>query len=287
MEMAMLPNFIIIGVFKAGTTSLHQYFDQHPDVFMTTVKEPNYFSFDENNSSHVNKNNSDYRVRTLEAYNALFEGAKSGAKLGEASPSYFRSSLARERIRQTVPSCKLILSLRNPVDRAYSAYQMAVRTGKTTVDINISRDCDQWIVGSLYSEPLMKYSQLFGDTNLRVILFDDILNAPASVMADLFRFVGVRDDYAIDVSYRFNPGGLPKSQSIHRFLNGLKRIPGLQKHTPKAIRRQMSGIRDRNLLKAPPLDMEIKSRWLEFFREDILRTEELIHRDLSHWLIVK
>lgn len=284
----MLPDFIIVGVHKAGTTSLHHYLDQHSDIFMTTVKEPNYFSFDENNPLHVGKNRSMYRIRTLEDYCAVFSNAKPGTKMGEASPSYFHSLLAPERIYRTVPSCKLIISLRNPVDRAYSAYQMSVRTGRTTIEFDrIGRDCDRWLVGSLYAESLAKYFKFFDDSMLRVVLFDDIVNNPAAVMEDLFKFVGVRDDYPIDISYGFNPGGLPKNQGVHKFLSALKEVPGLQRYTPKLIRRKMAEIRDRNLRRAPELNAVTKRRWLEFFRKDIHRTEELIHRDLSHWLIVE
>jgi hypothetical protein len=283
----MLPDFIIIGVVKAGTTSLHHYFDQHPDVFMTVVKEPNYFSFDENRSAHVRQTKK-FSVRSQLEYERLFEGAPLDSKKGEASPSYFRSSVAPARIRSTIPDCKVIVSLRNPVDRAYSAYLMSLRAGAAPIPVDkIEPGRDRWIGGSLYAGPLLNYMKVFDPASFKIVLFDELTDNPRAVMSDLFGFVGVNDVYSINTSYRFNSGGLPQSGLLHLALNRLKDIPGLQKYTPKPIRRKMAGLRDRNLRRAPPLDPELKAKWLNYFRDDILQTQEMIQRDLSHWLILK
>ncbi len=283
----MLPDFIIIGAHKAGTTSLHHYFDQHPDVFMTVVKEPNYFSFDPTNAAHVGPMKHIYRAKSLSDYEALFRNAPLASKRGEASPTYLRARAAPSRIKKVLPKCRLIASLRNPVDRAYSAYQMAFRAGATKIRVeDIKPDRDPWIKGSLYAESLSRYLEIFETSSLRIILFDDIIADPSGVMHDLFNFVEINPDIKIDTSYKFNPGGLPRSSLIHRGLNTFKTIPRLQEYTPKILRRKLASIRDRNLQKAPPLDPEIRRRWLEYFLEDITRTQELIGRDLSSWAAV-
>jgi hypothetical protein len=283
----MLPDFIIIGVVKGGTTSLHHYFDQHPDVFMTVVKEPNYFSFDEDKHAHVTQKHM-FRVRSQLEYERLFTKAAPTSKKGEASPSYFRSSVAPLRIKETIPDCRLIVSLRNPVDRAYSAYLMSLRSGAANIPVEqIEPGRDRWIGGSLYADPLRRYMKVFDAANFKIVLFDDISHNPRAVMSDLFRFIGVNDGCDIDTSYRFNSGGLPQSSLFHKTLNALKKLPGLQEYTPKPIRRKMAGIRDRNLLRAPPLNPDLRAEWLDYFRDDILQTQDLIQRDLSKWLVLK
>jgi hypothetical protein len=282
----MHPDFIIIGAFKAGTTSLHHYFDQHPEVFMTIVKEPNFFSFDPNNPFHVGEGKDLFKVKTLTEYERLFSTAPASAKKGEASPSYFMSPLAPARIHQTLPKCKLILSLRNPVERAYSAYQMAVREGRTTVRVeDVDLTCDRRMLGSLYSEPLVRYLDLFDNDSFRVVLFDDLRRDANAIMQNLFDFIGVAEYHDIDTGYKFNPGGLPRRWMLHRLLNAIKKIPGIQNYTPRYIRSMVARIRDRNLKKAQPLSPDIKVKWLSYFRDDILRTQDLIGRDLGHWLL--
>ncbi len=282
----MLPDFIIIGAHKAGTTSLHHYFDQHPDVFMTVVKEPNYFSFDPMNAAHVGARKGSYRVKSLSDYEALFKGAPLESRRGEASPSYLHSRSAPTRIKELLPECRLIVSLRNPVDRAYSAYQMAFRAGVTKMRVeDIEPGLDSWTKKSLYAESLSRYLKIFSDSRLRVVLFEDLIENPSETMRDLFNFIEVRTEIKIDTSYRFNPGGLPRSSFVHHSLNSLKKIPLLQEFAPKTMRRKLARFRDGNLQKAEPLNPEIRRIWLEYFFKDITRTQTLIGRDLSGWTL--
>lgn len=283
-----LADFIVIGAHKAGTTSLHHYFDQHPGVFMTVLKEPNFFSFDPTNPVHMGGASHQYRVRSLAEYAALFAEAPATAKTGEVSPSYLFSPQAPRRIRDTVPNGKLIVSLRDPVDRTYSAFQMALRTGKaagTAFDLDPSRD--MWFRGGLYSAPLRSYLEHFSAERFRVILFDDLVRDPAAVMRDLFEYVGVDPGFALDTSYRFNPGGVPDNRVLHRGLNALKRWPWLREVAPKRLRHAVRTVRDRNLKRADPLPGELRSRWVSHFREDVLRTQDIIGRDLTHWLRIE
>jgi hypothetical protein len=281
----MLPHFLIIGAHKAGTTSLHHYFEQHPQVFMTAVKEPNFFSFDASNPAHVGEAASQFRVRSVEEYEALFAAADPAAVRGEASPSYLTSYLAPQRIRQVLPDCRLIVSIRNPVDRTYSAYQMGVRAGRITKRVeDLDPSTDALFRPGLYAGALRTYFDLFGRQAVKVVLFDDLNARPSALMSELFRFVGVDPGFQVDTSYRFNPGGLPARPGLHRFLNSLKRIPGLQRYAPKRWRSALRKVRDGNLQKADPLDAQVRERWEDYFRDDIRRTEQLLGIDLSRWL---
>src|SRR6188508_1581564 len=129
-----LPNFFIVGAPKAGTTSLYYYLKRHPEVFMSPIKEPNFFAYEETikqNLYHKEKG-----VGTLEEYKDLFAEANGRHKaIGEASVSYLFYPPVPERIKQMVPDAKIIISLRNPVDRALSHYYMEYKLGYVNVPL--------------------------------------------------------------------------------------------------------------------------------------------------------
>ena len=124
-----LPSFIVIGVAKAGTTSIFRYFDQHPQVYMDPEKGTNYFGYedardwqwwDEGEPPRLRH----FRAKTFEEYEAAFAGATDGLLVGEVSPQYFRSPTAARRMRESLPEVKVIASLRNPAERAFSGFLM-------------------------------------------------------------------------------------------------------------------------------------------------------------------
>ena len=116
-----LPNFIIIGAAKAGTTALYWYLAEHPDVFMSPVKETFYFAYGVDAAGKLLYGDPAvhrFPVKTLSAYEALFARANGALAIGEASPIYLECPQAAERIRAVIPDARLICSLRHPVDRA-------------------------------------------------------------------------------------------------------------------------------------------------------------------------
>ena len=116
-----LPNFLVIGAAKAGTTTVYQYLKQHPQVYMSPRKEPHFFS----------KNGTkDYPIPTLEDYQALFQEASDEIAIGEASTSYLTHPQTAERIQYHIPHAKLIAILRDPANRTYSLYIMLLMLGK-------------------------------------------------------------------------------------------------------------------------------------------------------------
>src|SRR5881628_1693582 len=116
----MLPNFLIIGAAKSGTTSLYQYLRQHPEVYMSAVKETNWFAYEGQRDSW-------YSVRTAEEYERLFDGVTVQRAIGEASPQYMKSAVAAKRIAARLPGVRLVAILRDPIDRAYSGYLNSLR----------------------------------------------------------------------------------------------------------------------------------------------------------------
>src|SRR5215210_1748036 len=133
----MLPNFLVIGAGKSGTTSLYHYLRQHPDVYMSPVKEPLFFAaeggrirFPGPDGRMISRAANPGAVTRMKDYRALFAGVSGKKAVGEASPQYLYTPEAPLRIKHYVPEAKLIAVLRNPVERAYSAFLHRTRLGR-------------------------------------------------------------------------------------------------------------------------------------------------------------
>ena len=119
-----LPNFVVVGVAKAGTSSLHGYLRQHPDVFMPQMKDPGFFAF--NNRADPWR----YKVTSREAYEALFADVRGERAIGEVSDTYFDSKVAPASIKAAIPDAQLIVSLREPASRASALPHDAAQPGR-------------------------------------------------------------------------------------------------------------------------------------------------------------
>ncbi len=300
-----MPNFLVIGARKAGTTSLYHYLDQHPDVFMSPVKEPNFFAI-EGEKADYRGPDADTRINRWsvadpEEYQALFSGAGGAGAVGEASPAYLCNPDAPERIRRHVPEAKLIAILRDPAERAYSAYMHQVRDGRETLAFAEALDAEErrtnanWAPAwrykaeGFYQVCLSRYYELFGREQVRVYLYEDLGDDPRGVMRDVYRFLGVDASFEPDTSRRHNPSGVPKNRLL---MSVLKRPNPLKAAARsllprKARARLSSALQERNLSEAPPLDPQARRRLVGLYQEDVLALQDLIGRDLSAWLRVK
>ena len=132
-----MPNFLIIGANKAGTTSIYSYLKQHPQIYMSPVKEPMFFTLEGKNIDRTEVSRQitlKTAVNDIEDYQALFQGVSNEKAIGEASTAYLHCPWCAERIKQYIPDVKLIAILRDPIERAYSNYLMYVRWGLETLD---------------------------------------------------------------------------------------------------------------------------------------------------------
>jgi len=278
-----LPNFLIIGDIKPGSTSLYYYLHQHPDVFMPTgMKELRYFSYDSGNSYQRTAKST--RVRSLVEYESWFRDCGTASAVGEASPNYLRSPVAAGNIKRELQNPKLIVSLRNPVDRLYSMYLMDVRSGskdKSFEATAFSEDCT-WIKGNFVAHDLRKFYELFPRERIKVILFDDLVSSAEAVTRELYQFLSVDDNFVPELSIK-NFGGIRNSAATFSFLTHLKNTLKRAGVSNPRLRKLWATIRDGSLYKLP-LDPNTRAKVLEVFRDDTLRTQELIDADLSRWL---
>jgi hypothetical protein len=285
-----LPNFLIIGAQKSGTTSMYEYLKQHSQVFMSPVKEPKFFL-------GVGWEQIDRPTRAaLEAYEALFSGVTNEIAIGEASPPYLPSPEAPQRIAACLPDVRLVAILRNPVERAYSHWLHNIKNGRETLDFRHALEAEPErlegnplslfayaTIGHYYNH-LSRYLKLFPRERLRVYLFDDLAADPEAVVKDLFRFLAVDDAFRPKLE-RHNVSGVPRGR-MGQLYDRLRKNP----RTVKLVKRIVPGdVRDRlraRFLKRPGLPADVRRDLVASYRDEIRQLEELLQRDLSAWLRV-
>lgn len=279
---AVAPNFLIIGDLKAGSTSLYHYLRQHPEVYMPACKELRYFAYDPENPYHVRA--ATYPVKTLADYAHYFEKCGNARAIGEASPNYLRSPGTARRIRAALPDAKLIACLRNPADTLYSGYMMHYRDGVTRKpfdeelfgrDAALVKACFYWL-------DLKQYYDRFPRSQIRIVLFDDLIADAPRVVKGLYRFIGVDDSFTPDFAVQ-NEGGMPRSRLLYQSLARGRELLRRLGPAPEALKQLAKKI-ERSQMRKTPLDPRIRRKILEICEDDIRRTEELIGRDLSSWL---
>jgi hypothetical protein len=281
-----LPNFIIGGALKSGTTSLNYYLKQHPDVFMSVLKEPRYFAYDVNDPDHVDGRGLRFPIKTLNEYAALFAEAGNQRAIGEVSPHYLISSIAPRRIRETLPNVKLIFSLRHPVKRAYSIYWHDVRLGAESRPVEEAlTEREYAVTHGLYHAWLSNWYDCFDPAQIKVILFDDLQRDAPGTFADICRYLTIQDTFLPDFKVR-NKGGALKNEHLGHFYERIKTHPlrrVIDPLVPQRLRSRFIDARNRNFEEPPPMPPALAARLADFYREDIDRLEQLLGCDLSAW----
>ncbi|MEM8614684.1 MAG: sulfotransferase [Cyanobacteria bacterium P01_H01_bin.105] len=294
-----LPNFLIVGAAKAGTTSLCYYLDQHPQVYISPIKEPRFFA-PEFYTAHTNgpiRDNARRTIFTSDEYYQLFEGVSTETAIGEASTEYLYYPEVPSRIQAKVPDAKIIAVLRNPVERAFSAFCYQVRDACESVSFEEAlqeendRICNHWRPGWLYKDCGFYYSQvkryfdIFNHNRIKIYLYDELDKDSYAVVKDAFEFLQVDSDFVPEVS-RKNVSKVPKSRLLNTFLTRESPL----KKTLKAVLPDnfttsiAKCVRGLNYSQKPILTSETRQSLIDLYRDDILRLETLIQKDLSAWL---
>ena len=295
-----LPNFLIVGAAKAGTTSLYSYLQQHPEVFLSTPKEPRFFALEGETPNYqgpiqiINQKS----VTHWEDYQALFAKAEGKKAVGEASTVYLYEPQSLARIQNYLGQPKIIVILRNPVSRAYSSYMHLVRDGQETLSFKEAlaeekeRIAKNWpplwhyqTRGYYYSQ-LKPYIDAFGPEQVKVFLFEDLCEKPKELMKELFEFLEIDSTFDPDVSRRANPSGAPKRMWLSRLLNRKNPIKQAAKAVlPRQFRKNIySSLQQSNMGDKTQINPLIKAQLIDDYREDVEQLQSLIGRDLSHWL---
>ena len=300
-----LPDFLLVGAAKSATSSLHNYLDQHPQIRMPSLKESWFFSFYNNPPDYDSPGKLSDLVTDLPTYLSLYDGAQANQLLGDACPSYLYTYEDTIRhIRQlysaeALQKLKIIISLREPVSRAYSQFytfkrkvQEPLTFDEATQAQTISQRLqDNWNIFydytgfGLYSKQVEAFQQAFGKDRVLVVLFDDMQQDMPGVCRTIYRFLGVDENFRLDDQVRHNSvTGEPTLKWLVAGLfsqNRVKRM--LAACIPKKLRMVILYILVKPLLKREPLDASTKQRLAAFFADDITRLEKIIERDLGAW----
>lgn len=295
-----MPTFLVIGAVKSGTTALHRYLKQHPQIYMSSPKELRFFPFEDHPPDFRgpgDKADIETAIKNLEDYRACFARGAHHPARGESSPLYLYYPRSAERIRHHIPDAKLIAVLRHPADRAYSQFQMKRRDGFERLNFRDAlaaeerRVSDGWshhwhyLRRGFYAAQLKPYFNLFKREQLRIYLYEDYVGDPAGFIQDIFRFLNVDDSFVPDTSVRHNVSAIPRSRALQTFLTEPRPVKNLFKPLlPARWSRRVGGRLRRLNLTKPPLPEELRRQMIEVYREDIIELQGMLGRDLSHWL---
>lgn len=293
------PNFFIVGAPKCGTTSMHEYLAQHPQILMARIKEPHYFGRDIALPPHM-------RIADERKYLALFSGGQDKAVRGESSTWYLYSQQAAGELKSYAPDAKILIMLRNPVDAMYSLHGQFLYSGNEDLadfaaafDAQADRRAGRRIPalarnpkGLLYRDvfsyfgQVQRYSDTFGRDNVHVILFDDfVADTPAAYRAAL-RFLGVDETFIPD----FKVANWAKSVRVPAMVKVGLKMPAIKHVYHRLVPVMWRGrIVDamawaaRSKPRPGKIDPALRQRLAPLFAEEVTRLSDLLGRDLSHW----
>lgn len=288
------PNFFIVGAQKAGTSSLNSLLGGIPEIYMSPLKEPNYFS-----------PNSPNRAREKKRYLGFFRGVTDEIAIGEASPSYLWDPDSPKLIHDAIPEARIIISLRDPVQRAYSQYLMRTRPQKSTGIAKETRtfmeairaDYDQFLSNvkregmsgryielGLYSGQVKRYFDRFEPEKVRVLIFEELIQDIKATVIDLIDFLGVSRPANLSLGSVQNTFGAHHARPTNAITGKILRSSTIRRAArfivPEPIRRT---IREMFLIREPPkpsIPEEGKKFLHEIYKEDVQKLSRLLGRSL-------
>lgn len=281
------PGFFIVGAMRAATTSLYHYLGQHPDVYMSPVKEPHFFS----DYGDVAWTGGEPDAASLEDYLDLFADAGEAAVVGEASTSYLCDPRTPDRIHARVPDARILASLRDPIERAWSHFRMSrdgTRDDLRALLEDLDRDAPDWrrryhfLWQGFYAEPVRRYRDRFGPDRVLVVTVDQLKADALGLLEEIAGFLGIDPGPMADVDHDVvvNPSGRARNPVADRIRGSgtLRRLA--RRVLPLRARRWI----DEHLLLAdeasPTLDEGTRRMLADLYADDVARLEEVLGRPL-------
>lgn len=287
----MKVDFFIVGAPKAGTTSLYHYLSEHPQVEMSSQKEPDYFSDKaiHEQGMYYAKN----RVDTLDKYESLFV-QKESVVYGEASVSYLFYENVAEDIKKYNPNAKIIIMLRDPIERAFSHYLMDYRLGlisdsfenvlaKISKHKNAHLFYQQYIEVSKYAKQIQRYLDFFKKENILFIDYEDFKKNVSKTVDQVYNFLNISTEFVADINTKHNTFIMPKNKIIRLIYSFVFLRKILTFLFPVYL------VKNINVLlfksdKKPELLKETRSLLSIIFNDDIKKMEEVLAKNYSKWI---
>lgn len=242
----MLPNFLVVGAMKGGSSALTRGIAQHRDVFIAAGKEMHYFD------RHFE--------RGISWYESCFAGAEGKLAIGESTPTYMNDPMVRSRMLEVLPSARFVAIIRHPADRAYSHYWHNRRRGREqrsfaeAITEQAPAELFAYLDLSRYAERLQGLEKNAGAERLLVLLNEDLRHHRADTLRKVWGFLGVDPDFGVTIE-------------------------------PRPRRGLMGRVRQRRRPPSeyPPMAASTRTNLVEHFAEEIDRLEQWLGRDLSAW----
>lgn len=288
-------DFIGVGASKCATTWIYQCLKEHPEICMSSKKETAFFSQDHKYE------------KGLGYYSKFFSHCSKEKKRGEFSIGYLNTSEAPARIHSEFPNVKLIASLRNPIERAYSHYEFAKNIKTRISGYNSLREAlsdREFVKAGLYGHNLENYLRFFSEEDIKIVLYEDIQNSPRETIEHIYNF--------LDVDSNFNPSIIKKkvnatgtkrrnlklnslTRFLHKIRNKLKKKEKLFSFLMKTPlhtlhrkliawnRDDLNKVNQKNTSSIENINPETREKLREIYEDDISKLETIINEDLSHW----
>ena len=282
----MKVNLFIVGTPKAGTTSLYHYLNEFPEILMSIRKEPDFFSDREIQEQGLYYGTS--RINTLSKYNSLFSSWIDESIIGEASVSYLFYPDVPERIKLYNDNSKIIIMLRNPIERAFSHYLMDYRLGLTSnsfeeeFDKKTTLNFQQYFLLGNYFHQVKRYLDIFGKENVHIIWYSNFKEKTENELNKVISFLGLNTNFRVDFNKIHNSFSMPKNNFIRKI------------YSIVWLRKTLSFLLPTNILiyikkvffnedNKPKLSEKTRELLCKYYLSDIESLEELLSVNLSQW----
>jgi hypothetical protein len=294
----MDPDFFIVGAPRSGTTALCNYLRDHPELFISSPKEPTYFGRDLTPK----------KFPTLESYRALFANTGKAKRSGDGSVAYLASDFAAEEIHAFNPQASIIIILRDPVEMMHSLHlkhylmgiepcrtleeALAAEPGRLATGAGVPADTCAKVIAvrnrATYVPQVQRFLDKFGAARVKMFLFDDFKANPTRIFHETCRFLGVKDDF-MPCCTPHNVGRQVKSNRWHEFLTRSPRwaqtvaricipFPGLRNRLQKRMVRRNQGVG-----KPEAMSAELRARLKQELTAEVVELSRLTGWDLSQW----
>jgi hypothetical protein len=299
-----LPDFLVIGAPKAGSTALHAALARHPGLYMSAVKEPKFFLSDGPPPARGGPGDAQtYREHVWRRpdYEALFDEAAPGALRGESTPLYLHDPAAHRRIRALIPDAKLIAVLRDPVERAHSNWTHLWSAGLEPIG-DFAGACEEeprrieagwasfWHYTGLgrYGEQLQHLYSLFPREQVLVLRYLSLVDSPAETLDRICGFLGVEPGIIARLP-RENVTAHPERTLRYRAVARAARIAAaagefLPGTAGRVLNSPLEHLLQRSAPPRQPLTQAERDRVLPYFEADIRLLEQITGDDFSFWL---
>lgn len=279
------PDFFIVGTARAGTTSLYNYFSKVPEIYMSPVKIPNFFTYDRRG------------IKDEKSYLDLFKDANEQQIIGEAS-GYLSFPESAKLIHEKIPHGKIIISLRDPVERAFSHYLQSLRGGYETLPFKEafqknmrpinekSKFYQHFIKLGFYHDSVKRFLDLFGGNQIKIIIFEEFTDDIKKTLTDLLSFLGIETKLPENIDEVYNA----YTEPIGKFGTSIVKNRPIKKIAKSILPRSTSVSLLRTLLRKKGTKPEVpKNERLfleELYHPDVIKLENLLGRSLP-WSLIK